>query len=48
MVENGIYNLIDENIKTKERMYMDFEGRRDFKPIEYTSSCRVPLPLIDA
>ena len=47
MVESGNYYLIDENITTKERMYMDFEGRKDFKPVEYTTRYNVPLPLID-
>ena len=47
MVETGNYYLIDENIKTKERMYMDFEGRRNFKPIEFTTRYNVPLPIID-
>ena len=47
MVETGIYNLVEEHKQTKERMYMDFEGRKDFKPIEFTTSFRVPLALID-
>jgi len=48
MGRNGIYQLIDEDRITKEREYMDFEGRKMFKEEKDCGQTRTSLAEIDS
>ena len=48
MGRNGIYQLIDEDRITKDREYMDFDGRRKFKEEKDCVQTRTSLAEIDS
>ena len=47
MDEYGNYYLVLEDKTTGDRKYMDFQGKQNFMPKEYTIRTNVPLAAID-
>ena len=48
MEKRGIYQLVDEDKETREREYLDFEGRKRFVPVEFCTDPSVALADIDS
>ena len=47
MDEYGNYHLVLEDFSTRDRKYMDFQGKQAFSPKEFSIRINVPLAAID-